>query len=203
VLLTLPDTPLIDIGSVGLYKFKERLDNHPSALFVRALTLKDWGGPDESPFTRTRDFIFRFGVSYIANDPAGNPDRAFRAQAHCRAVQDTTPLLHFVPRSGEPGSGTGDDCRFLDVTPDTIEVLTMKPAESGRGWIIRLREVTGVPTVARLSFPALSIVACRAAMMTEELGLPVPFTAEEVSVPCAPFAIVTLFLELVPRTRHV
>jgi hypothetical protein len=194
---------LIDIGSVGLFRFKQSLDSHPSALFVRAVTLKDWGGPDESPYTRTRDFVFRFGVSCIADDPAGKPEMTFRAQAHRRAVQDTTPLLHFVPRPGEPGNGPGEVCRFLAVTPDTIEVLTMKPAESGNGWIIRLREATGVPTEAHLVFPELRILACRAAMMTEEPGLPVPFTEEEVTVPCAPFAIVTLFLELVPRMRHV
>ncbi len=203
VLLTLPDTPLIDIGSVGLLRFKARLDSHPSALFVRAVTLKDWGGPDESPYTHTHDFVFRFGVSFIADDPAGQPDMTFRAQAHRRAVQDTTPLLQFVPRPGEPGSGPGDVHRFLAVTPDTVEVLTMKPAEAGNGWIIRLREATGVRTEAHLVFPGLRILACRTAMMTEEPGLPVPFTDNEVTIQCAPFAIVTLLLELVPRMHHV
>jgi hypothetical protein len=203
VLLTVPDTPLIDIGSVGLHKFKECHDEHPSAVYVRAVMLRDWGGPDESPYTCTRDLVFRFSVSFISDDAVHDAGSTFRAEAHRRAVKDTAPLFYFLPLTGAAGIISGIEHRFLCVTPDTVEVMVMKPAEAGNGWIIRLREVIGAATKARLAFPDFRILTCRTALMTEETGIAHPHTKDEVAVSFEPFAIVTLLLELIPRDSHV
>jgi hypothetical protein len=202
ILLTAPDTPLVDVGSVGMFKFKEQLDKNPEALYFRAVALKDWGGPDESPYTRDQDFSFRFGVSYITDDPTTDAANSFRARAHRRAVHDLTPLYNVVPGSGPPHVRPCSDYRVFSITPDTVELMVMKPAESGRGWIIRLRETIGVATVAHMGIPGFAILSCQSAMMTEEPLASVPWTDGEVAIPLAPFSMTTLLLELVPREPH-
>jgi len=209
ILVVVHDTPLLDIGSVGLHKYKVQADPDPSALFFRALTLRNWGGPDESPYTRDRDFTFRYDICVLPVESSGEPDFAFRAEAHRRAAQQTAPLLTFASGNIDAGK-PGELRRFISLTPDTIEVLTFKPAESGKRWILRLREVTGTPSTAQVSFPGIRIRSCQSALMTEEPDethagtgdLPtLAHTEEELTLSFTPFAIRTLSLELEPAIR--
>ena len=207
ILVVVHDTPLLDIGSVGLHKYKVQADADPSSLFFRAVTLRDWGGPDESPYTRDRDFVFRYDVSVLPTGSSAEPDFAFRAEAHRRAVHQTTPLLTFTPEANVDAKGPEGLRRFLSIAPDTIELLTFKPAESGKKWILRLREVTGAASTATVRFLEVRIRSCHNVLMTEEPEETsavtgerqmLTHTEEDVTLSFTPFAIRTLALELEP-----
>ncbi len=202
ILVTVLDTPLMDPGSVGLHKFKTQSDADPSALFFRAVTLQDWGSADESPYTRDRDLVFRYNICIIPTEPGADPAASFRMNAHRQAVQCTTPLLIFTPAGHQSTEVHEAEHRYISVTPENVELMTFKPAESGQGWIVRLREVTGVASTAQISFPGYHIRSCHSAMMTEEKESASPHSKTEIVVSFVPFAIRTLLVELEPQRPH-
>lgn len=57
------------------------------------------------------------------------------------------PVALLVPP--KPGSLPRQGA-FAEVAPDTLDLLALKPAEAGDGWILRLRETAGRATAARL-----------------------------------------------------
>jgi hypothetical protein len=79
-----------------------------------------------------------------------------------------------VRRDGAPAAG-----RFIDVRPSEPFLVTAKPAEDGRGVIVRVQNVTGRPQVCALGFPELSPVSARLASPVEADGAALAVTAGE------------------------
>ena len=90
---------------------------------------------------------------YALTSNAGSLDRV----AACRFGAEVSNPLECVyldqPSDGKLPAGEG--C-FCSIQPDNVMVQVIKGAEDGRGIIVRLREVAGKPTDARLTFPLLS-----------------------------------------------
>ncbi len=175
ILVTVHDTPLLDRGSVGLHKFKTQPDADPSALFFRAVTLDDWGGADESPYTRDRDLVFRYNICSIPTDPTGDPGYVVSPQGTpaVRALYNSPADLHAV-RPGPRGSMRSRasvyfcdtrQCRAADVQAGGIGPgMDPAPARSyGSG-----NHCPGM--FSRVP----SIRSCHSAMMTEEKESPFP-----------------------------
>jgi hypothetical protein len=174
------------------------MDDDPSVVFFRALTLRDWGSEDESPYTRDRDLVLRYHLSTIGAGNTSEPVRSFRAHAHRRAVQQTAPLMTFAPVASQAIQLPPTERQLFSLTPASVELMTFKHAESGEGWVVRIREAIGEAANARIRFPGLSISSCHSATMTEEREAPLPHTADDITISCAPFAIHTLIVELTP-----
>jgi hypothetical protein len=119
VVLALPDTPLVDVGSAGLMRFKETLDADQSALLVRAVDLRRWGGDAESPYSRGEDLVFRFAVGSESDGRTGAA--RFASQAFPRILAGLVP--------GRSGGGLPAGVHTFCRLPDNVEIMTMKPAE--------------------------------------------------------------------------
>jgi alpha-mannosidase len=63
-----------------------------------------------------------------------------------RQLEQPPVALLVPPKSGALPRQGG----FAAVTPDTLDLLALKPAEAGDGWILRLRETAGRTTTAQL-----------------------------------------------------
>ena len=72
---------------------------------------------------------------------------------HATALQ--TPA-EYVLDSRHPGTDPREQS-FLDLTPDTVEVLAIKRAENHPGIILRVQERSGTPTTARLRSGPLAL----------------------------------------------
>lgn len=186
VILALPDTPLVDVGSAGLMRFKEILDSDQSELLVRTVDLRDWGGEAESPYSKGEDIVIRFAVG------AGVESRTRAAQFAAEAF----PLLlaGVVPPGcrGSLPSGTQVFCR----APDNVDIMTVKPAEEGAGLVLRVRETAGVETVGTITFPDLKLRRVRRAMLTEEPLEELSPRGDGMALRLPPFGIETFLLDV-------
>ncbi len=83
---------------------------------------------------------------------------------------------------------------FCTTQPDNVVIQTLKRAEDGRGIIVRLREVAGKPTAARVTFPLLGSVSARLTDLVERDGKPLVSRngLVEVNVPANGWATVRI-----------
>ena len=79
-----------------------------------------------------------------------------RGQAAARRMADEHgtrfPIVAETWHTGPLGSSGS----VLDVSPDNVAVSALKRAESGQGWVVRLREIDGGPAKADLRIPPLN-----------------------------------------------
>ncbi|MFW5728068.1 MAG: glycoside hydrolase family 38 C-terminal domain-containing protein, partial [Spirochaetota bacterium] len=99
-------------------------------------------------------------------------------------------------RTGETGMPTRDESSLVSVDEEQVQLDWIKPAEDGRGIIVRLFETEGAPAVAtlRTAFPL------EAVERTNLLEDPVAEPAQTGPLQLGPFEIATL--RLVPRSSR-
>jgi alpha-mannosidase len=76
---------------------------------------------------------------------------------HRRAEELQAPAEH-VMDSAHPGTRPWEGS-FLSIEPENVSVLAVKRAEDGKGIIVRLQEMQGQRTIARIALPALGLDA--------------------------------------------
>lgn len=197
VAVSSPDVPLVDVGSVGLLRFKPELDANQSSLFFRAVSLKDWGSDLESPYSRDRDLVFRFGVD--AEDVSGGAieaRRTGRAHAHSLGLSCHSPLRGAVVASDATGLFTGPAGSWCSVTPENVEIMTIKRARHSSDILIRCREIAGRSAKASIAFSGFRIKAAHSASITEVPLDPVDARGDVLRAEFSPFAIHTYLLTL-------
>jgi alpha-mannosidase len=65
------------------------------------------------------------------------------------AELEQPPLaMHVIPSPG-PGAKTGG---FMKLSPESVRVLAIKPAEDRKGWILRLQSFAGAPVVPEIQW---------------------------------------------------
>jgi alpha-mannosidase len=195
IVVSAPDTPLVDVGSVGLYRFKEQIDEDESQLFFRAVNFRDWGSDVESPFSKSEDCEFRFALD-VAQSMTSGPDDIARSRVEAaRFAARAFPLISTCPiPSGQQGGLPPDSHAFLRLDPDHVEVMTLKRAESGDEIVLRVRETAGKGVVAAIEFPGLVLNSVRRALTTEEPLNEVPLEGNVIRISLQPFAIETLLI---------
>jgi hypothetical protein len=83
----------------------------------------------------------------------------------------------------------------LTLAPDGVQLLTLKPAEDGCGWIARLWNPSDGAVTAQLALPRTQVVAaCLADLAEGAAGDALAVTGQEVSVPLTPRSVVTVRL---------
>jgi hypothetical protein len=99
-----------------------------------------------------------------------------------------------LPAGGDGGAET----TFLELTPDTVTLVTLKAAEDGRGLILRMVESGGGNAAARVRFPARPILRACLTDIAERDGPPLPVAGGAAEIAFSPFAIRTVRLEFQP-----
>jgi hypothetical protein len=196
IVVSAPDTPLVDVGSVGLFRFKEQIDEDQSQLFFRALSLRDWGSDADSPYSNTEDCEFRFALD-VAQSMKGGPDAVDVSRVEAaRFAARAFPLISACPvPPGQQGALPPEGHAFVRLDPDHVEVMTLKRAEAGGEIVLRIRETAGKEAAAAIEFPGLVLNSVRRSMTTEEPLEEVPLEGNVIRISLRPFAMETFLID--------
>jgi len=141
------DTPLITLCDLTPGKWLEELPVTNGTIFAYVMN-NYWF----TNYKAGQDGAFTFRYSLTSDqtiDPASASMFGEAVHAPMRAVRIDT---------GQGGQGLPPALSFCQVSPANVEMTTLKPADDGKGLIVRIRETAGRDTDAeiRIGFPGLS-----------------------------------------------
>ncbi len=191
VLLSAPDTPLVEPGRVtpSHQQFLRRWQAEAATVWVPVLSLGPHRGVTDSPYSRNAPLQARFSLT----SHAGPLDRV-AAMRH--GWGGANPLLPLPIPAGQDGRLPARQSSWCDLTPQHVLLVTAKQAEDGDGLIFRLWEGSGTACVASLTLPELGpLRASRCSIVEEDLE-PLETEGHTVRIPMRGFGIETV------RIRH-
>lgn len=179
------DTPLFSLGDQKIYKYqREYVETEPTLFFN--LFNNSWG--TNFPQWMGGDYTFRFRLLSHRGDWR-------EAEVAKRALESVMPPLVGFAAGGEVGDAVREACRFLEWMTETdgVEIQALKPAENGKGFILRVREIQGVEREVRLAFARRLSRIAGCDLLEREQG-DLAFDADQISFHTRPFEVHTLFL---------
>ena len=130
------DGPLATFGDINRGRWPEKFEPLSAAIFAYALN-NYWH--TNFPRVQSGEFTFRYVLTSGADLSAAALSRLGR--------EVLTPLetgqLIATDKVGARGSLPASEAAFLSVGGDGFEIETLKPAEDGRGYVLRLLETSG------------------------------------------------------------
>ena len=168
------DSPLLTLGTINHDTFKSPLPLTNGHIYAYAFN-NYW-------FTNYKasqggEMTFRFSITSMpAYDRAAAArfGQTVRAPLRAVSVRGTTPYLRV---------GSRPAASLCSVSPESVVIQTIKQAESGKGLIIRLREVGGKKTTASIKLPAGHFKEAYACNLMEVVGKRLTISAGRVTVP--------------------
>ena len=106
----------------------------------------------------------------------------------------TTPLYTQWISPGETAGGLPAEHSFLQVWPENVILAALKPAEDGKGWILRVYESSRRKTRATVRFAFDPKQAEEVDLMEKAIG-PAPLKGKELSFSLKPFEIKSFRVE--------
>ncbi|MCL6519789.1 MAG: hypothetical protein K6T99_08150 [Armatimonadetes bacterium] len=180
IVWTALESPLITLGDINRDTFQSPLpiDNgHLYAYIFNNYWFTNYKASQSGQFT------FRFSLTSMAEY---NPVAASRFG---RSVRN--PLIAAeVAGKGEAGVHT---LSLVSVAPSSVIIQALKPAESGKGIIVRLREVAGRDAEAVLQLPAMFKRAWKCNLV-EDVGQSLPISKGTLKVALRPNGMATVLL---------
>ncbi|MBL9134929.1 MAG: hypothetical protein JNK85_03630 [Verrucomicrobiales bacterium] len=181
------DAPLVTLGDIVRGTWPETFGDRPATVFSYVMSNYT---PEGYAAEQGGDFVFRYVVTASSAFDAGLSARW--------GAESLTPFeVNEVTRSDKLGvGGQPADHRatqpWLRMEPDRVHLTAWKPAEDGRGFILRLLETAGEPADVILDSPHLSVdSAYRCNAVEEDIGpLPIANGRTRISMPA--FGIATL-----------
>ena len=181
------DAPLVTFGDINRGLWPEKFEPKSSAIFSYALN-NYWH--TNFPRVQSGEFTFRYVVTSGAKLDPAYLSRLGR--------ESLTPLetgeLARNDKVGLRGSLPATPASFLGLNGDGVELETLKPAEDGEGYIVRLLETAGREGRVRLSSRLLEFSRAWLSNATEDNLREIPASKDGVEVALSPYAIVTLRL---------
>ena len=185
------DAPLVTFGDINRGLWPETFEPKSSAIFSYALN-NYWH--TNFPRVQSGEFTFRYVITSGAELDPAYLSRLGR--------ESLTPLetgeLTRNDKVGLRGSLPATPASFLALDGDGIEWETLKPAEDGEGYIVRLLETSGREGKAHLSSRLLEFSRAWLSNATEDNLREIPASKDGVEIAMHPYAIVTLRLLLRP-----
>jgi alpha-mannosidase len=178
------EAPLVEFGDINTGKWLKKLDIRNSEVFSYAMN-NYW----MTNFKASQGGVVTFRYSITSR--AGGSDSAksgrFGWEVH-------TPLQTAWIPAESGGEETAASRSFLEVDSPNVVVQAVKMAEDGKGLIVRLREMAGQSTEARLKSVFLEGTGVAAQLVDTEWaeGKPVEVTNGIAVVPLPAFGIRTL-----------
>jgi alpha-mannosidase len=134
--------------------------------------------------TQVSDILFRFSLTSYAKD--ANLKKAVK-----HGWEYHYPLMYVHMKGRRQGSlSISESLCSIDV--DNVEVLTIKPAEDGRGHIVRLLETQGKPVTARLRLDFLELGKVYLTNVVEEDQQSLVVIDDHITVEFPPYSIRTV-----------
>jgi len=188
------DAPLATFGDINRGLWPERFEPLSATIFSYALN-NYWH--TNFPRLQSGEFTFRY---ILTSGSELNPAALSRL-----GREELTPLelgeLTRNDKVGTRGSLPDTAASFVSLSGDGVELETLKPAEDGNGYIVRLRETGGRPATARLSSRLLQIDRAWLSNAAEDDQHEIAAEKDRLEIGMPPFAIVTLRLLLRPAAQ--
>jgi hypothetical protein len=185
------DAPLVTFGDINRGLWPEKFEPKSSAVFSYALN-NYWH--TNFPRVQSGEFTFRYVVT-----SGSTLDPAYLSRL---GRESLTPLetgeLTRNDKVGLRGSLPATPASFLGLNGDGVELETLKPAEDGEGYIVRLLETAGHEGRVRLSSRLLEFSRAWLCTAAEDNLREIPASKDGVEVALSPYAIVTLRLLAIP-----
>ncbi|MBP7149682.1 MAG: hypothetical protein KBD01_19320 [Acidobacteria bacterium] len=139
--------------------------------------------PDTGPIL---DFTHHFRATPAAFDPVAASSFGWNA---------LNPLRGQLVR-GQAGDLPGAPASFFSVDAPGVLLYTVKDAEVGGGIVLRMTELTGAETVARVSSDLLQLGAPLRVEQDEDGGVPLALEQGSVVVPLGPYETATVRVQV-------
>jgi len=184
------DAPLVTFGDIDRGLWPEKFEPKSSVIFSYVLN-NYWH--TNFPRVQSGEFTFRYVIT-----SGGTLDPAYLSRL---GRESLTPLetgeLRGNDKVGLRGSLPATPTSFIGLDGDGVELETLKPAEDGEGYIVRLLETTGRDNKARLSSRLVEFRRAWLSSATEDNLSEISVSKDRVEVAVPPYAIVTLRLYIV------
>jgi alpha-mannosidase len=186
-----PDAPLVTLTDINRGKWLSHLPIKNGHVYSYALN-NYW-------FTNYRaqqggTFVFRYSIT---------SGRGLGREELARFDEDTrTPVIAYphlssfsaaIAQAGRPMPASGGS--FLTLDAPGLQIVTLKEAEDGDGFILRLREIAGRAGEAELRFPVFQVREAFLCNGVEENKQKLVSAAHAASVPYKPNAFTTVRLK--------
>jgi alpha-mannosidase len=133
------------------------------------------------------DLLFRYSITTSQFDETSETSRNF-------GWANGNPLIPFVMENGNNGSAAVSGS-FVEIDKPNVMVLTIKHAEDGKGFIVRLIESKGQNVDATITVPCLLIKKAYLSNLVEKNIKAIDCSDHKVTVPISASGIVTVRLE--------
>ncbi|MCC7330006.1 MAG: hypothetical protein IT484_07605 [Gammaproteobacteria bacterium] len=178
-----PDAPLVQLCEPQAGKWLDELKITNGTVLAYAMNnywFTNYKAGQDGRFT------FRYSLA------GGDSFDAAQATRFGQAVQQ--PLWATVMGGDGAKAGSSVAAGFCEVSPG-VELSCVKPAEDGRGVIIRVHETGGRPTDARVIIKLAGVRRATACDLVERDGKPIDLTSGSFTVPLKAFGTQTIRLE--------
>jgi hypothetical protein len=185
------DAPLVSFGDIDRGLWPEKFEPTSSTIFSYALN-NYWH--TNFPRVQSGEFLFRY---VLTSGSDLNPAALSRL-----GRESLTPLelgeLNANDKLKTRGSLPDTAASFLSLDGDGVDIETLKPAEDGNGYVVRLLETGGKTVAARLSSRLLVIDRAWRCNAAEDNQQEIALKNGGLEIDLRPYSIVTLRLLLRP-----
>lgn len=176
------DSPLLTLGTINQDTFKSPLPLDNGHIYAYVLN-NYW-------FTNYKasqggEMVFRFSLTSMPE---------YDRVAAARFGQTVRNPLRGIAANGTSASRSASTASLCSVTPANVVIQSVKRAESGKGLIIRLREVGGKKTQAAIKLPAGHFKEVRLCNLVEDPGKALSLSAGKVVAPIPANGLTTVLV---------
>lgn len=192
-----PDAPLITLVDINRGKWLTNLDVTNGHLFSYVMNNYWW-----TNYRAEQGGEFKFRYSIISGNKLSREELA-EFDADTRSPVLVYPYLATfsagIEQRDRPLEASSGSLMQLDAR--NLQVVMLKQAEDGSGWIIRLKETAGRKGKATLESPIFPVQAAQLCNGVEVNQRPLSHTVHSVAIPFEPNRYITVRLQLGERVQ--
>ena len=184
--LAIKEAPLFTIGDINRGVWPTELNPHLGTVF--SYIMDNYDGDDEKPY-QGGTFTFHYALSSASAFAPANLARFGREQAAPLEIDrvDAVDRYGYPPRPlRAPTAG------FIQIDASEVVLSVLKPADDGKGHVLRFYNTTDKPVVARVRFPGLEFDSAESVDPLESKGSPIGTRGGQLELAMGPHAISAL-----------
>jgi len=176
------DSPLVSLGDIHIGRWLDRFEAQRGSIFAYIMN-NYWNTNYKA--SQGGHFDFRYSLM-----PSGSADALSLSRFGWEVSNPMIAL--YLPPSKPEGSFLPPSASFLRLDRKEAVLLTLKEAEDGDGWIVRLLEVSGRSQPVKLSFPIFRLHKAALASLVEERRKSLTAKRNTVTVPLRARSVATV-----------
>jgi hypothetical protein len=180
------DAPLITLEDINRGSWPNSLQTRNGSVFSYAMN-NYWY--TDTPAQQGGQFTFRYAIT---SDPNLGIPEATQLALEQRSPFPVLRHYHQGWRQTLPEKGAG----FLTAAPTGVVVLTIRPAASQDGYLLRVHNTTPQPVKAKLQFPMASLEEAHLGTLLGDRAGSVDWSPHEVQVSMGRYDVKTLVVRL-------